>query len=92
MRNEIVVGLNDSPSSKLALKWAAQHAKSTAAVLRAVHVFSGELEDTYRQAITAVFEAVSPRSELGPGIPERVRRRGSRAAVEGRAASRSRHP
>jgi len=61
MRDKIVVGLNDSPSSKLALKWAAQEAKSTDAVLRAVHVFSGELEDTYRQAITAVFEAVSPR-------------------------------
>ncbi|HEY6686649.1 MAG TPA: universal stress protein [Propionibacteriaceae bacterium] len=61
MRNEIVVGLDDSPSSKLALQWAAQHAKSTGAELRAVHVYSTELEDTYRQAITAVFEAVSPR-------------------------------
>jgi|GEM_PF-174020 len=61
MRNEIVVGLDDSPSSQLALQWAAQHAKSTDAVLRAVHVFSTELEDTYRQAVTAVFEAVSPR-------------------------------
>jgi nucleotide-binding universal stress UspA family protein len=61
MINEIVVGLDDSPSSKLALQWAAHHAKSTDAVLRAVHVFSTDLEDTYRQAITAVFEAVSPR-------------------------------
>jgi nucleotide-binding universal stress UspA family protein len=61
MRNEIVVGLDDSPSSKLALQWAAQHAKSTGAVLRAVHVYSTELEDAYRQAITSVFEAVSPR-------------------------------
>ena len=63
MRNEIVVGLDDSPSSKLALQWAAQYAKSTGAVLRAVHVFSTELGDTYRQAITAVFEAVSPRPD-----------------------------
>ena len=61
MGSEIVVGLDDSPSSKLALQWAAQQAKSTDAVLRAVHVFSGELGDTYRQAIAAVFEAVSPR-------------------------------
>jgi nucleotide-binding universal stress UspA family protein len=61
MRNEIVVGLSDSPSSKLALNWAAQQAKNTDAVLRAVHVFSGELEDSYRQAIAAVFEAVYPR-------------------------------
>jgi nucleotide-binding universal stress UspA family protein len=60
MNNEIVVGLDDSPSSKLALQWAAQHAKSTNAVLRAVHVFSTELKDTYRQAMSAVFEAVSP--------------------------------
>jgi nucleotide-binding universal stress UspA family protein len=61
MSNEIVVGLNDSPSSKLALEWAAQEAKGTDAVLRAVHVFSGELEETDRQAIAAVFDAVSPR-------------------------------
>jgi hypothetical protein len=38
MSNEIVVGLDDSPASKLALQWAAQLAKSTDAVLRAVHV------------------------------------------------------
>jgi nucleotide-binding universal stress UspA family protein len=61
MRNEIVVGLGDSPASKHALQWAAQHAKSTDTVLRAVHVFTTKLEDTHRQAITAVFGAVSPR-------------------------------
>jgi nucleotide-binding universal stress UspA family protein len=61
MRNEIVVGLGDSPSSKLALQWAAEHAKTTDAVLRAVHVSSAELEDAYRQAVTAVFQVVSPR-------------------------------
>jgi hypothetical protein len=37
MRNEIVVGLDDSPSSKVGLQWAAEQAKSTGAVLRAVH-------------------------------------------------------
>ena len=37
MKNEIVVGLDDSPSGKAALKWAAEHAKSIGAALRAVH-------------------------------------------------------
>jgi hypothetical protein len=37
MRSQIVVGLNDSPSSKAGLQWAAEQAKSTGAVLRAVH-------------------------------------------------------
>ena len=37
MKNEIVVGLDDSPSGKAALKWAAEHARSIGAVLRAVH-------------------------------------------------------
>jgi nucleotide-binding universal stress UspA family protein len=81
MRNEIVVGLDESPSSKAALDWAAEQAKSVGAVLRAVHVLdwpSGlssagfpapvdfmdvrpeELQDPYRQVITAVFDAVSP--------------------------------
>jgi nucleotide-binding universal stress UspA family protein len=82
MRNETVVGLDDSPSSKAALDWAAEEARSVGAVLRAVHAldwpsglrFAGfpvpanlmdisreELKDSYRQAITAVFDAVSPR-------------------------------
>ena len=38
MRNEIVVGLDGSPSSKSALDWAAEQARSVGAVLRAVHV------------------------------------------------------
>ena len=38
MTNEIVVGLDDSPSSKAALDWAAEQARSVGAVLRAVHV------------------------------------------------------
>jgi nucleotide-binding universal stress UspA family protein len=37
-RNEIVVGLDDSPSSKAALRWAAEQAIRTRAILRAVHV------------------------------------------------------
>jgi nucleotide-binding universal stress UspA family protein len=89
MRNEIVVGLDDSPSGKAALQWAAQQAKITGAALRAVHGLGGpyglgsagipppihpmeatpippielapeELQDAYRNVITAVFEAVSP--------------------------------
>ena len=84
MRNEIVVGLDDSPSSKAALDWAAEQAKSTGAVLRAVHaldwpyglsadgfpspmdvtnVTREEIEDSYRRAITAVFDAISPRPD-----------------------------
>ena len=38
MRNEIVVGLDDSPSSRAALDWAAEQARGVGAVLRAVHV------------------------------------------------------
>ena len=34
----IVVGLDESPSSRAALEWAARHAKLTGSVLRAVHV------------------------------------------------------
>ena len=81
MKNEIVVGLDDSPSSKAALHWAAEQAKSVGAVLRAVHVLDWpyglssagfpapanfkeltreEVEDSYRRAITAVFDSVSP--------------------------------
>ena len=81
MRNEIVVGLDDSPSSKAGLQWAAHQAKSTGAVLRAVHALGRpygfaaadipltvepteltpeEPSDPRRNAITAVFEAVSP--------------------------------
>ena len=81
MRNEIVVGLDDSPSGKAGLQWAAQQAKSTGAVLRAVHALGRpygfaaadipltvepteltpeESPDTRRNAITTVFEAMSP--------------------------------
>jgi hypothetical protein len=38
MKNEIVVGLDDSPSGKAVLDWAAEQAKTLGAVLRAVHV------------------------------------------------------
>jgi nucleotide-binding universal stress UspA family protein len=84
MKNEIVVGLDDSPSSKAALNWAAEQAKRVGAVLRAIHVLDWpyglssagfpapanfmdvtrkELQESYRQAITAVFNAVSPRPD-----------------------------
>jgi nucleotide-binding universal stress UspA family protein len=84
MKNEIVVGLDDSPSGQAALDWAAEHARSVGAVLRAVHVLDWpyglssagfpapanfmelsreEIEDSYRRAITAVFDAVSPTSD-----------------------------
>jgi nucleotide-binding universal stress UspA family protein len=38
MKSEIVVGLDDSPSGKAALDWAAEQARILGAVLRAVHV------------------------------------------------------
>ena len=38
-RNEIVVGLDDSPSAKVALRWAAEQAIRRQAVLRAIHVY-----------------------------------------------------
>jgi nucleotide-binding universal stress UspA family protein len=84
MRNEIVVGLDNSPSGKAALEWAAGQAMSAGAVLRAVHALDwpyglssisfplpmnhldvkrDEIENSYREAITAVFEAVSPRPD-----------------------------
>jgi nucleotide-binding universal stress UspA family protein len=84
MKNEIVVGLDDSPSGKAALDWAAEQARSIGAVLRAVHVLdwpyglspagfpapanfmdvsAEEIQESYRQAITAVFEAISPLSD-----------------------------
>lgn len=37
-RNEIVVGLDDSPSGKAALCWAAEQAIRTHTILRAIHV------------------------------------------------------
>ena len=36
--HSIVVGLDESPSSRAALEWAARHAQLTRSVLRAVHV------------------------------------------------------
>lgn len=37
-RNEIIVGLDDSPSSRAALQWAAQQALQAGTPLRAIHV------------------------------------------------------
>ena len=37
-RNHIIVGLDDSPSGRAALRWAAQHALLAGSVLRAIHV------------------------------------------------------
>jgi nucleotide-binding universal stress UspA family protein len=35
---EIIVGVDDSPSARAAIRWAAAYARSTGAVLRAIHV------------------------------------------------------
>jgi hypothetical protein len=37
-RNHIIVGLDDSPSGRAALRWAAHHALLAGSVLRAIHV------------------------------------------------------
>ena len=37
-RNHMIVGLDDSPSGRAALRWAAQHALLAGSVLRAIHV------------------------------------------------------
>ncbi|HEU4907877.1 MAG TPA: universal stress protein [Propionibacteriaceae bacterium] len=81
MRNQIVVGLDDSPSGKAGLQWAAEQASSVGAVLRAVHALGRQYGfaapdipltiepteltpeeplDARRNAITRIFEAVSP--------------------------------
>lgn len=39
-RNELVLGLDDSPSGRAALHWAAVEARRTKAVLRAIHALS----------------------------------------------------
>jgi nucleotide-binding universal stress UspA family protein len=61
---EIVVGLDDSPSARAALRWAARHARITRSVLRAVHVdvthLYGDFEAAHRPSITAVFDEIQP--------------------------------
>jgi nucleotide-binding universal stress UspA family protein len=105
MRSQIVVGLDDSPSSKAGLQWAAEQAKSTGAVLRAVHALGRPLgfaapdipltvepteltpeepPGTRRNAITTMFEAVSPHRdwvlEFVSGYPGEVLVRQSKDA------------
>ena len=61
---EIVVGLDDSPSAKAALRWAARHARITRSALRVVHVDVtrryDEMEHAHRASITAVFDEIQP--------------------------------
>jgi nucleotide-binding universal stress UspA family protein len=81
MKNQIVVGVDDSPSGRAGLQWAAEQAKMRGAVLRAVHALGRQYgfaaadipltveptelipedaQGTRRNAITTMFEAVSP--------------------------------
>jgi nucleotide-binding universal stress UspA family protein len=80
MRDEIVVGLDDSPSSKAALQWAAQQAKSTGAVLRAVHA----LGRPYGFAAPDIPLSVEP-TELTPEEPPDTRRNAITTAFEAMA-------
>ncbi len=43
IRNDIVVGIDGSPSARAALHWAAEHARRQGAPLRAVYVFDPPL-------------------------------------------------
>ena len=70
-RNEIVVGLDDSPSAKVALRWAAEQAIRRQAVLRAVHVFDWpygprETIDAPRSATSLTFDVAQ--AACGAGI------------------------
>jgi nucleotide-binding universal stress UspA family protein len=38
--NEIVVGVDDSPSARAAIRWAAAYARSSGAKLRAINVIA----------------------------------------------------
>jgi nucleotide-binding universal stress UspA family protein len=73
MTDEIVVGFDDSPSGKAALRWAADYAKLTGWRLRAVHALSWpfgpgsdterslrEVHEGYQARITAVFSEIDP--------------------------------
>jgi nucleotide-binding universal stress UspA family protein len=78
MRKEIVVGLDGSPSSKLALQWAAQQAKTTGDVLRAVHAH----DRPYRPSSTDPEPQTTP-SELTPeDLQEDAYRRAITAVFE----------
>jgi nucleotide-binding universal stress UspA family protein len=52
--NEIVVGIDDSPSARAALRWAAEYARAMGAALRAIHVVDWpEGHDLYTYAVVA---------------------------------------
>jgi nucleotide-binding universal stress UspA family protein len=76
MTDEIVVGLNESPSGKAALRWAAEYAKLTGWRLRAVHALSWpfdgdsdreqslrQIDEAYRASITKVFVDIEPHAD-----------------------------
>lgn len=75
-RQEFLVGFDDSPSARSALRWAAAEAGRAHAPLRAVHVLSWpfgtysagieaeltqeELHDLYRASISRAFDSLGP--------------------------------
>ncbi len=73
MTDEIVVGLDDSPTGKAALRWAADYAMLTGWRLRAIHALSWpfgagsdtersmrEIDEAYRTSITGLFAEIDP--------------------------------
>lgn len=52
--NEILVGIDDSPSARAAIRWAAAYARSSGATLRAIHVITRtESHDMYAFPVVA---------------------------------------
>ena len=87
MRNQIVVGLDDSPSGKAGLQWAAEQARSVGAVLQAVHA----LGRPYGFAAPDIPLTVEP-TELTPEEPPDTRRNSSLRLTNRRCTTFVRRP
>jgi nucleotide-binding universal stress UspA family protein len=58
---EIVVGIDDSPSGRAAMRWAAAYARSKGAALRAIHVVAfPEAHDMYAYPVVADYVYPDP--------------------------------
>jgi nucleotide-binding universal stress UspA family protein len=58
---EIVVGIDDSPSGRAAMRWAAAHARSNGAALRAIHVVAfPQAHDMYAYPVVADYVYPDP--------------------------------
>jgi nucleotide-binding universal stress UspA family protein len=81
-RNEIIVGLDDSPSGRAALRWAGQHALQAGPRLRAIHVLDWPY--SFSSAPPGVDATPNPHSDPSdhvgvPDLPTRHELPGNRA-------------